>query len=123
MKNIIILILLFGGHFLADFTPLSSMWMLKAKRYGKPLFPIFCHGLMHGIFTFIILLFSECRIMEILMLTGVMTISHFVIDVWKGRLTAAYSKFQNTQNKSYWWLMGFDQYLHAIVIIIIYIQI
>ncbi|MCX6185983.1 MAG: hypothetical protein NTU43_03160, partial [Bacteroidetes bacterium] len=42
-----ILIGLFICHWLADYTLLSTAWMLNAKRFGKPLFPIFIHAAMH----------------------------------------------------------------------------
>ncbi|MEO6902401.1 MAG: hypothetical protein ABI315_04515 [Bacteroidia bacterium] len=48
MNNSILLISLFFCHFLADFTHLSTNWMLSAKRLGKPLFPILSHAAVHA---------------------------------------------------------------------------
>lgn len=48
MNQTALLIGLFFCHFLADYTHLSTAWMLNAKRFGKPLFPIFIHALVHG---------------------------------------------------------------------------
>ncbi len=42
-----ILIGLFICHFLADYTHLSTNWMLNAKRLGKPLHPILIHAMVH----------------------------------------------------------------------------
>jgi hypothetical protein len=47
MTQTTILIGLFICHFLADYTHLSTAWMLNAKRLGTPLFPIFCHAFVH----------------------------------------------------------------------------
>ena len=48
-----VLLTLFTCHFLADYTHLSTSWMLDAKRLGKPLYPIFQHALVHAILMFL----------------------------------------------------------------------
>ena len=47
------LIILFACHWLADYTHLSTAWMLNAKRLGKPLLPIFAHALVHASLMFL----------------------------------------------------------------------
>jgi Protein of unknown function (DUF3307) len=124
-----ILIGLFICHFLADYTHLSTAWMLNAKRLGKPFYPIFCHALVHafimGLFLKLHFYFTktvynpfnfEFTIIDKLFLFQLIT--HFLIDVWKGRMNGWFPALQSPANKWHWVVFGFDQLLHAIVIII-----
>jgi len=113
-----ILVGLFFCHFLADFTHLSTNWMLSAKRLGTPLLPIYSHAFIHGITMFLFLLFVgiHYEIASLLFLLQVST--HFLIDVWKGKMNYWFPTFQSPENKFHWWLFGFDQYLHVLVIVL-----
>lgn len=114
--EITILIGLFICHFLADYTHLSTAWMLKAKRLGKPLFPILTHAMIH---TLLMGLLLGCLgVSNMLLLMGFQLITHFLIDVWKGRMNSWFPLLQSPANKWHWIVFGFDQLLHAIVIII-----
>ncbi len=116
MINTTILIGLFICHFLADYTHLSTSWMLNAKRLGKPLFPILTHAMVH---TLLMGIFLGClEISNIILLMGFQLITHFLIDVWKGRMNGWFPALQSPDNKWHWVVFGFDQLLHAIVIII-----
>jgi len=44
-------------------------------------------------------------------------ITHFLIDVWKGRMNGWFTTLQSPANKWHWTVFGFDQLLHALVII------
>ncbi|MEO6903286.1 MAG: DUF3307 domain-containing protein [Bacteroidia bacterium] len=44
-------------------------------------------------------------------------VTHFLIDVWKGRMNGWFPTLQSPTNKWHWMLLGFDQLLHATVII------
>ena len=116
-----ILIGLFICHWLADYTPLSTAWMLNAKRLGRPLYPIFAHAFVHyilmGLFLRICYGGWGCGsdiIAKVLMLQ---LVSHFLIDTLKGRMNGWFPSLQNPANKSHWVIFGFDQLLHALVII------
>ncbi len=57
-KFFAILFMLMVCHYLADFTVLSTGWMLKAKQFGKPLYPILAHASVHALLMgFVMLLF------------------------------------------------------------------
>lgn len=128
MKTTLLLILFFC-HFLADYTHLSTNWMLNAKRLGKPLLPIFCHALIHALlmalaleiyFTYKLpgydaLDFKYTIVDE---LFAFQLITHFLIDLWKGKMNTWFPSLQNPANKWHWVIFGADQYLHAIVIIL-----
>ncbi len=113
-----ILIGLFICHFLADYTHLSTAWMLNAKRLGKPLYPIFTHAFAHASLMLVLLAlvfgFSGFKLAA---LFGFQLITHFLIDVWKGRMNGWFPALQSPTNKWHWIVFGFDQLLHALVII------
>lgn len=113
-----ILIGLFICHFLADYTHLSTAWMLNAKRLGKPLYPIFTHAFIHASLMLVLLaLVFGSSGFKLAALFGFQLITHFLIDVWKGRMNGWFPSLQSPANKWHWIVFGFDQLLHALVII------
>lgn len=128
MKETILLLALFGCHFLADYTHLSTAWMLNAKRFGKPLIPIFCHALVHATLMGMVIHVYLWRFEAINpfdlkydlndKLFLFQLISHFLIDVWKGRINCWFPSLQSPVNKWHWIVFGLDQYFHTTVIIL-----
>lgn len=115
-----IIIGLFFCHFLADYTHISTAWMLSAKRLGKPLFPIFIHAGIHTILMFLFLVWFTKDLSLVLKLSVFQWATHFLIDVWKGRMNSWFPALQSPTNKWHWVVFGMDQFFHAIVIIIMY---
>jgi hypothetical protein len=113
-----ILIGLFICHWLADYTHLSTSWMLNAKRLGKPLFPIFIHAAIHSMLMSLILgwFIGFTNVWAYLVLFQLVT--HFLIDTSKGKMNVWFPTLQSPANKWHWIVFGFDQLLHALVIII-----
>lgn len=111
-----ILIGLFFCHLLADYTPLSTGWMLNAKRLGKPFTPIMAHAMVHTLLMGIFLI--GVGVSGVLPLMILQFVTHFFIDVMKGRMNGWFPSLQNPANKSHWVVFGTDQYLHALVIIL-----
>ena len=116
MTQTTILIGLFICDFLADYTHLSTAWMLNAKRLGTPLFPIFVHAFVH---MFIMAAFLSVIGLkdELYFLMPFQLITHFLIDVWKGKMNSWFPSLQSPANKWHWIIFGLDQLLHALVII------
>ena len=113
-----ILIGLFFCHLLGDFSHLSTDWMLQAKRFGKPLYPILVHAFVHASLMLVFLfLWVGLKGFKLVALFGFELITHFLIDVWKGRMNGWFPALQSPANKWHWIVFGFDQYLHALVII------
>lgn len=104
-------------HWAADFTHLSTDWMLNAKRYGKPLYPIFIHALIHALLFFIVIWFLY-DIDKALFAGGFQLITHFMIDLIKGKLNFHFRKLEDMSNKFHWWVFGADQLMHHLVIVI-----
>ena len=113
-----ILIGLFICHWLADYTHLSTSWMLSAKRLGTPLFPIFIHAAMHAMLMSLVLGWFIGFTKEWAYLVIFQWITHFLIDVWKGKMNSWFPALQSPTNKWHWIVFGFDQLLHALVIIL-----
>lgn len=119
MEQTQILLALFTCHFLADYTHLSTSFMLNAKRLGKPFYPIFLHALVHAILMFLSLnLLFGIKDNLLIGLFSFQLITHFLIDVWKGRMNGWFPSLQSPANKWHWIVFGFDQLLHAFVIIL-----
>ena len=112
-----ILIGLFICHFLADYTHLSNAWMLSAKRLGKPLFPIFIHAAMHAMLMSLVLGWFIGFTNDWAYLVIFQWATHFLIDVWKGKMNGWFPTLQSPANKCHWIVFGFDQLLHTLVII------
>lgn len=108
---------LFICHWLADYTHLSTAYMLNAKRIGKPLFPIFIHALVHTTLMFIFLLLCNIELNLVLELSLIQLVTHFLIDLWKGKMNSWFPSLQSPTNKWHWVIFGFDQLLHSLVII------
>jgi len=114
----LLLIALLVAHWFGDFTPLSTPWMLNAKRFGKPLFPIFVHAGVHAVLVAVVLFFY-CDVRLLAVLAGFEWITHFFIDVLKGRLQSVFPVLNDVHRSPFWMLFGADQFLHILVLIII----
>lgn len=113
---LLLVTLLLICHFLADFTQLSSIWMLNAKQFGKPLLPVLVHAAIHAALMLIVLLFFTDPF-KAAQLAIVQLTAHFLIDVWKGRIGIRFPVFQDSTKRPYWILLGFDQLLHQLTIV------
>ena len=120
MINVCFLMVLFICHWLADYTHLSTAWMLNAKRLGTPLHPILAHASVHAFLMSISALCFGFELSFIFKLFVFQLITHFFIDVWKGKMNVWFPLLQNPANKFHWYIFGFDQLLHALAIIVIY---
>lgn len=120
-QAVILFILLNFCHFLADYTPLSNKWMLDAKKYGKPIHPIFMHAWVHMNLMLVVLIFFTPN-MGVFYASILQLISHTIFDTLKGRLAKWVPITADNTQKWYWIVMGFDQFLHQTVIaLMIYI--
>lgn len=116
--NTALLLSLFFCHFLADYTHLSTAWMLNAKRLGKPLTPILVHAWVHALLMISTLMIFGIDESLCIKLYFFQWITHFIIDVWKGRMNGWFPALQNPANKWHWIVFGIDQLFHAVVIIL-----
>lgn len=117
MSNTIILIGLFFCHFLADYTQLSRPFMLSAKKFGTPIFPIFLHASVHAtLMSCFLLFFTDWK--TVLFLYAFQAVSHTLIDILKGRINFYFPQTREISDVKFWIVFGFDQFLHALIIIL-----
>ena len=114
-------------HFLADYCkPFVKSDMLSAKRIGSPLEPIWVHAMMHfylmviaiGGFMFVYNPTNMDATGRAMVALFLQMLSHFGIDVLKGKMNVWFPKVSNPANPSHWVIFGLDQLLHHIVILV-----
>jgi hypothetical protein len=114
-------LLLMCCHWLADFTLLSTPYMLRAKAKGSPIGPIALHGAVHALLMGIVLFFFT-DIKMALNLALAQWFIHTAIDTIKGRLSAAFPLLNDHTRSPYWSLLGADQWIHqATILAMVYI--
>lgn len=120
-----LLALLLVGHFLGDFTPLSTPVMLRAKERGRPLGPIAAHSAVHAslvalVFGLAVLVFGPAArpASELIVIAATTElVTHFAIDVGRGRLMGRFPPLGDTLRSSFWTLLGLDQLAHGLVLV------
>jgi len=117
MKYILLTAVLLFCHYLADYTHLSRPYMLAAKRFGKPLWPIFIHACTHGTLMGCALLLFNVKTETTLWLVCMQVLSHFIIDVLKGRINIWIPMVQQPAKVWHWVVFGADQYFHQVIIL------
>lgn len=108
---------MFFAHWLGDYTHLSRPYMLHAKRTGKPLAPIFHHALVHAVLQSLVIYLFTGRAYETIATFLVQLITHFLIDIWKGKMNVWFPSLTNPANPYHWYVFGIDQWFHQIVIV------
>lgn len=115
-------------HWLGDYTELLTHRMLEAKKIGSP-GPIFFHAYIHAV-----LMSFFCEIVFTYHIPGynpfathytrvdtifcLQLVSHFVIDMLKGKMNIWYPRAADPSNRIHWKISGADQYFHQLIIII-----
>ncbi len=117
--NIVLLIALLVGHYLADFC-LTTPVMIRAKAGGHNLWPILFHASIHAGLVGVCLLCWHTSWILLLMMMFMELVTHFLIDTAKGLLTSRFPLLADQQKKPHWMLYGFDQLLHILVMVLIW---
>ena len=113
-----LLVFLFLGHFLGDFTPLATARMLEAKLSGTPLGPIALHALIQAVLVGIAVA-AIARPVPIFLLAAVAIEfwTHLGIDWFKGRVSARRPAVADPGQSVFWTVLGIDQLAHALVLV------
>lgn len=112
----ILLIGLFFCHFLGDFVFSSDIRLIKAKQAGRPYLPIFIHASLHAVLMGSVLYFFMGNTMQWALLWIFQLVSHFTIDVLKGKMNVWFPSVADQNNVWHWKIFGADQFLHSVVI-------
>jgi hypothetical protein len=111
---LIIILLLFTKHFIVDF-PLQTKFQWSNKgTYGHP--GGILHAGLHGIGTLLCFYWFAPIAAWYLALADMFI--HYHIDWAKMNLNAKFGWGPNT-HEQFWWLLGFDQYLHALTYVLL----
>jgi hypothetical protein len=110
---LILILLLFSKHFLVDF-PLQTKFQYSNKgTYGHP--GGILHASLHGLGTFICI-YWYAPIAAIYLALADMFV-HYHIDWAKMKLNSKLG-WSPTTHEQFWWLLGLDQYLHAVTYVV-----
>lgn len=114
MDPIVLLALaLFTKHFIVDF-PLQVEYQWRNKgTYGHP--GGIVHAVLHGIGTYLCFCWITIEIAIIFAIADM--IIHYHIDWAKMKLNSRFA-WKPESSKEFWWLLGLDQYLHALTYIL-----
>jgi hypothetical protein len=111
--SLILILLLFSKHFLIDF-PLQTKFQYSNKgTYGHP--GGILHAGLHGIGTYICI-FWFATVAAIYLALADMFV-HYHIDWAKMKLNSKLG-WSPTTHEQFWWLLGLDQYLHAVTYVV-----
>lgn len=116
MLELLLLFLLFTKHFIVDF-PLQVPYHYENKgTYGHA--GGIQHALFHGLGTTLvfIVVFSLTFVPFAVMVGLIDAFIHYHIDWAKVKLNKKYGWGPAT-HEQFWWLLGLDQYLHALTYI------
>lgn len=109
---------LFLTHFLGDFTPLATERMQEAKRSGRPLGPIALHALVHAALVgLVVALVPRAAPILVLAAVAIEFWTHFLLDWWKGFMSARRSALGDPGRRVFWTALGLDQFAHALVLV------
>lgn len=96
-------------HFIADFL-LQTSWMAHGKEGRQSwLGPLAVHVLIHAGLTLLIALVVAPRLWWLALIDLVV---HFCVDRSKAKVGQRCS--WDTKKTQYWWLLGFDQFIHQV---------
>ena len=107
--TLVLVLLLFTKHFVVDF-PLQKAYQWQNKGTYGHLGGIL-HAALHGVTTALVLMWYAPYASIWLGLIDMFV--HYHIDWAKMNINKKYNWGANT-HEEFWWLLGFDQYLHAI---------
>jgi hypothetical protein len=111
--SLILILLLFSKHFLIDF-PLQTKFQYSNKgTYGHP--GGILHAGLHGIGTYICI-FWFAPVAAIYLALADMFV-HYHIDWAKMNMNSKLG-WSPTTHEQFWWLLGLDQYLHAVTYVV-----
>ena len=114
----VLLIFLFVGHFLGDFTPLATARMLEAKLTGSPIGPIALHALVHALLVGLaVAAIARPVPMLILAAVSVEFWTHLGLDWVKGKMSVRRPALGEPGQPIFWTALGIDQLAHALVLV------
>jgi hypothetical protein len=101
-------------HYIADFL-LQTNWIARGKDCPDKWFlPLLTHVMGHAVLTLLVALVVAPRLWWLALVDFAI---HFLVDRGKGLVCLANSV--GPKDRAFWWVLGFDQYLHQVTNIMI----
>ena len=114
MNEVLILVfLLFTKHFIIDFLLQTRYQYSNKGIYGHP--GGILHAYLHGLGTYFCFVWINPLVLYLAIIDMII---HYHIDWAKTNLNSKFN-WGPTTHDQFWWLLGFDQYLHAITYIVL----
>lgn len=111
----LLFLLLFTKHFIVDFLLQTPYQYLNKGKYGH--LGGILHSWMHGVATVAIMMIFTTP--EWAVMLGLLdAIIHYHVDWAKVKINTQYALKPDNSEK-FWWLLGFDQYLHSLTYLLI----
>lgn len=113
-----LLALLLFGHFLGDFTGISTKKMLEAKETGRAPGWIFVHAGVHGLLVGLAV-FAVVRpsLIVLGLAVAIEWGTHFLIDLTRTRTGLRWPQLRDMGKKPFWISLGLDQLAHGLVLL------
>lgn len=105
------------AHFLGDFSILANARIIESKATGGPVLTIALHAAIHGLLTAPVLFAFSGSPNASLVATSGIVVTHFAIDLVRSRLGLRFPALTDVTRKPYWTALGFDQFLHGLILI------
>jgi hypothetical protein len=103
------------SHLIFDYGKALTPSMIRDKSIGKIGWPIAIHALLHSIGVISILLLNGIDL-KLSMTLGIFEfVTHFTIDILKGKIENTFKNLKNPKNPYHWHLFQIDQFLHITV--------
>lgn len=112
--TLLLMTLLFTKHFIVDFPLQKPYQYLNKGTYGHP--GGLLHSALHGIGTYLCL--AWWAPFAALALALFDTVIHYHVDWAKVKINKHFG-WGPTTHEQFWWLLGLDQFLHALTYIAI----
>lgn len=117
-EAVLLLLGLFFGHFLGDFTHLATARMHHAKSNGGPLLDIAGHAAVHGALVAVVVAALAAPAWSIVAAAAAIElVTHFALDASRARLGKRYSILNDPRARHFWYALGFDQFAHGLVLV------
>jgi len=119
-QAILLLSFLLIGHFLGDFTPLSTPRMLEAKASGGPILPIAAHAAVHAVLAGIVVAAIARPAPGLTAIAvGLEFATHLALDGARSWMCVRRPALRDPGTNAFWTALGMDQLSHVLVLVAI----
>ena len=116
----LLLAVLMAGHFLGDYTGLSTPKMLEAKSSAKSPGWILMHAGVHSVLVGVaVAVIAAPGWSVVSVAAAIQFLTHFAIDALRAWLGVRRPRLRDPDSKSFWYVLGLDQLAHGLVLVAI----